>query len=117
MKLARFVVVIVLSVSLSSVAPALADPPPTNNKNTSTFAFHCSRGPETLSFQAIAIAQSASISGHVVDGRGTVTLTHIEVNGQVVYDRPGQANRTDLWTCTIDDLAGVVVQVFLTPRG
>ncbi|HEX5937138.1 MAG TPA: hypothetical protein VFZ75_05540 [Actinomycetota bacterium] len=117
MKLARIVPVIVLSVSLSSVAPALADPPPTNNKNTSTFAFRCSRGAETMSFQAIAIAQSASISGHVVDGRGTVIFTHIEVNGQVIYDAPGQADRSELWTCTIDELAGVVVQVFLTPRG
>jgi len=43
--------------------------------------------------------------------------THVEVNGQVVYDRPGQAGRTDLWTCTIEGFTGVVAQMFVTPRG
>ena len=117
MKLARIVAVVVLSVSFSSIAPALADPPPTHNPNTQLDTFHCSRGAETLSFQTISIAHSASISGHVVDGGGVLVFTHVEVNGQVVYDTPGQANRSDLWTCTIEGFSGVVAQVFLTPRG
>ena len=33
-----------------------------------------------------------------------------------VYDRPGQAGRTDLWTCTIEGVTGVVAQMFVTPR-
>jgi hypothetical protein len=117
LKLARIVAVVAMSVSFSSIAPALADPSPAHNPNTSIWTFHCSRGAETLSFQSIAIAQSASISGHVVDGRGTQIFTHVEVNGQVVYDTPGQSHRSDLWTCTIDELTGVIAQVALTPRG
>jgi hypothetical protein len=116
MKLARIVAVVVMSVSFSSIAPAMADPSPTHNPNTSVFTFDCSRGSETLHFEAIAIAQSQSISGHVVDGKGSVVFTHVEVDGQVVYDTPGQADRSDLWTCTIEELTGVVVQVFVTPR-
>ena len=116
MKLARIVAVVVMSVSLSSIAPALADPSPTNNPNTSIFTFDCSRGTETLSFAAIAIGQSQSISGHLLDGPGTVVFTHIEVDGQVIFDSPGQAGRSDVWTCTIEELTGVIVQVFLTPR-
>ena len=60
---------------------------------------------------------TGTISGHVVDGRGTQIFTHVEVNGQVVYDTPGQSHRSDLWTCTIDELTGVIAQVALTPRG
>jgi hypothetical protein len=116
-KLARIIAVVVTSVSLSSIAPALADPPPTHNPNTSIWTFHCSRGAEELSFESIGIVQSAQISGQIVDGRGVSIFTHVEVNGQVVYDTPGQANRSDLWTCTIEELTGVVAQVALTPRG
>jgi hypothetical protein len=117
MKLARIVAAVVISVSLTSIAPALADPPPTHNPNTSIWTFHCSRGVETLSFQSIGIVQSAQISGQIVDGGGTQIFTHVEVNGQVVYDIPGQADRSDLWTCTIEELTGVVAQVVVTPRG
>ena len=56
-------------------------------------------------------------SGQIVGGKGVVIFTHVEVDGQVVYDTPGQAHRTDLWTCTIEELTGVVAQVALTPRG
>jgi hypothetical protein len=97
--------------------PALADPPPTHNPNTVVETFHCSRGAETLSFQAIGISQSAQIALQLLDGNGVVIFTHVEVNGQVVYDIPGQADRSDLWTCTIEGFTGVIAQVFLTPRG
>ena len=117
MKLARIVAVVVMSASLSSIAPALADPSPTHNPNTSIWTFHCNRGAEALSFESIGIVQSAHISGQIVDGRGASIFTHVEVNGQVVYDTPGQAHRSDLWTCTIEELTGVVAQVALTPRG
>jgi hypothetical protein len=115
--LARIVAVAVVSVSLLSSAPALADPPPEHNPNTVVWTFHCSRGGETLSFQAIGISQSAQIALQLLDETGIVTFTHVEVNGQVVYDIRGQADRSDLWTCTIEGFAGVIAQVFLTPRG
>ena len=117
MKLARIVAVAVVSVCLLSSAPALADPPPTHNRNTVIWTFHCSRGADTLSFEAIGISQSAQIALQLLDRNGVVVFTHVEVNGQVAYDVPGQAHRSDLWTCTIEGFTGVIAQVFLTPRG
>jgi hypothetical protein len=119
MKLIRAIAVVaVVSVSLLLGAPALADPPPASNPNTVVWTFHCSRGAETSSFQAISIQQNAAIALQLLDGTGVVVFTHVEVNGQVVYDIPGQADQSDLWTCTVDQLGPeVVAQVFVTSRG
>jgi hypothetical protein len=81
------------------------------------FTFHCTRGAETQTFETISIVQSAAIALQLLDGTGVIMYTHVEVNGQVVYDRPGQAGQTDLWTCTIEGVTGVVAQMFVTPRG
>jgi hypothetical protein len=110
MRLIRAIsVVAAVSVSLLLGAPALADPPPASNPNTVIWTFHCSRGAETSSFQAISIQQNAAIALQLLDGTGVVVFTHVEVNGQVVYDIPGQADRSDLWTCTVDQLGPGVV--------
>ena len=118
MKLIRAIAVVaVVSGSLLWGAPALADPPFGQNKNAGVFIFDCTRGPETQTFETISIVQSAAIALQLQDGTGVIMYTHVEVNGQVVYDRPGQAGRTDLWTCTIEGVTGVVAQMFVTPRG
>jgi hypothetical protein len=106
----------IVAVTLLAGVPAMADPPPSHNPNTSVFTFACSRGSETRTFQAIAILQSASIAGQLLDGRGVIVFTHIEFNGQVVFDVPGQAGRSDLWSCTIAEAPGAVVIALLTPR-
>ena len=117
MKLARtWIFSAILAVTLLATVPAMADPPPAHNPNTSVFTFNCSRGSQTRTFQAIAILQSASIAGQLLDGNGVVMFTHIEFNGQVVFDVPGQAGRPDLWSCTIEEAPGAVVVVMLTPR-
>jgi hypothetical protein len=118
MKLIRAIAVVaVISVSLLLGVPALADPPPASNPNTVVWTFHCSRGAETSSFQAISIQQNAAIALQLLDGTGVVVFIHVEVNGQVVYDVPGQADRSDLWTCTVDQLGPeVMAQVFVTSR-
>jgi hypothetical protein len=113
----RVALVTVASASLLLGSPALADPPPGQNPNAGVFTFHCTRGAETQTFETISIVQSAAIALQLLDGTGVIMYTHVEVNGQVVYDRPGQAGRTDLWTCTIEGVAGVVAQMFVTPRG
>lgn len=105
----------IVAVTLLASVPAMADPPPSHNPNTSVFTFACSRGSATRTFQAIAILQSASIAGQLLNGNGVIVFTHIEVNGQVVFDVPGQAGRPDLWSCTIAE-AGAVVTALLTPR-
>ena len=107
---------VVLALTLSN-ASAMADPPSDQNPNTSVFTFHCTRGTENLSFQAIGIAQSAAIAGQQLDGNGVVVFTHIEVDGMVVFDIPGQSGRSDLWTCTIEEVPGATTDVLLTPRG
>jgi len=97
--------------------PASADPPSTN-KNAQVLSFDCTRGAETISFQAVGILQSNQISGLLLDGTGVVVIVHIEgANGQVFFDVPGQADRPDLWTCTVREFPGGLAKVFLTPRG
>jgi hypothetical protein len=113
----RVLFVALVATVLTSASSALADPPPENNPNAGVFTFHCTRGAETQSFETISIVQSAAIALQLLDGTGVIMYTHVEVNGQVVYDRPGQAGRTDLWTCTIEGFTGVVAQMFVTPRG
>jgi hypothetical protein len=111
----RVAAVTVASASLLLGAPALADPPD-QNPNAGVFIFHCTRGAETQTFETTSIVQSAAIALQLRDGTGIIMYTHVEVNGQVVFDRPGQAGRTDLWTCTIEGVTGVVAQMFVTPR-
>jgi hypothetical protein len=106
----------VVAVTLLASVPAMADPPP-SNPNTNVFTFDCSRGSEARTFQAVGILQSAAIAGHLLDGHGTIVFTHLEFNGQVVFDVPGQAGRSDLWSCTIAEVPGAMVTAKLTPRG
>jgi hypothetical protein len=51
-----------------------------------------------------------------LDGTGAIVFTHIEIDGQVVFDVLGQAGRSDLWSCTIAEVPGAVVEAVLTPR-
>jgi hypothetical protein len=111
----RMILGIVLAMAVASASPALADPPPTN-KNTSVLTFNCARGTETTTFQAAGIAQSRQLAGQVLDSTAVVVLVRIFVDGQVVFEIPGQVGRPDLWTCTIAEVPGGVGEVFLTPR-
>jgi hypothetical protein len=106
----------IVAVTLLASVPAMGDPPPSSNPNTSVFTFDCSRGSATMTFQAIAILQSASIAGQLLDGHGVIVFTHLEFDGQVIFDVPGQAGRSDLWSCTIAEAPGAIVVAFLTPR-
>ena len=87
----------IVAVTLLASVPAMADPPPSSNPNTNVFTFDCSRGSATRTFQAIAILQSASIAGQLLDGHGVVVFTHLEFNGQVVFDVPGQARGAPIY--------------------
>jgi hypothetical protein len=102
---------------LASAAPALADPPLDKNKNAGVLTFDCSRETETQTFETVGIAHNAAIVGQLLDGTGVVRLTHVEINGQVIFDSPGQAGRSDLWTCSIEEIPGAFVRMFVTPRG
>jgi hypothetical protein len=112
----RVLLVALLLTALTSASPALADPPPDQNPNAEVVTSHCTRGAETQTFATVSIAQSAAIALQLVDGTGVIMFVHVEVNGQVVYDRPGQAGRSDLWTCTEEGFT-FVAQMLLTPRG
>jgi hypothetical protein len=111
----RMILGIVLAMAVASASPALADPPPTN-KNTSVLTFNCTRGTETTTFQAAGIAQSRQLAGQILDSTAVVVIVRIFVDGQVVFEIPGQVGRPDLWTCTIAEVPGGVGEVFLTPR-
>jgi hypothetical protein len=106
---------VALAMAVASASPALADPPPTN-KNTSVLTFNCTRGTETTTFQAAGIAQSRQLAGQILDSTAVVVIVRIFVDGQVVFEIPGQVGRPDLWTCTIAEVPGGVGEVFLTPR-
>ena len=112
----RVLLVAMLAAVLTAASPALADPPLEHNKNAGTRIFHCSREAVTQTFEATSIVQSAAIALQLVDGTGVIMFVHVEVNGQVVYDRPGQAGRSDLWTCTEEGFT-YVAQMLVTPRG
>ena len=105
---------IVAVTALASV-PAMADPPP-SYPNTSVLTFTCSRGSETQTVQAVGILQSLQVAGQRLDGTGVIVFTHIEIDGQVIFDVPGQAGRSDLWSCTVAEIPGAVFVVLLTPR-
>ena len=118
MKLLRIgTLLAIVALPLLVSAPAMADPPPTNpNTNVSTFA--CTRGSETLAFQAVSITQNNAIALQLVDSTSVVHIVHVTVNGQVVLDIPGQSGRADLWSCTASYVGPrVVLDVFLSPRG
>ena len=105
----------VIAVTLLAGVPAMADPP-LSNPNASSYTFDCSRGTETLTVQTVSIAHNAAIAAQVSDGTAVIAFRHVEVNGQVVFDVPGQAGRSDLWTCTSPQFPGVVADMSLTPR-
>jgi hypothetical protein len=107
----------IVALPLLASARAMADPPPTNpNMSVSTWA--CTRGSETLGFQAVTITQNNAIALQLVGSTSVVHIVHVTVNGQVVLDIPGQSRRPDLWSCIASDVGpGVVLDVFLTPRG
>jgi hypothetical protein len=105
----------VVAAALLGGGAALADPPP-SNPNANVLTFDCSRGSELVTFQAVGILQSLSVAGQRLDGTGAVVFTHIEIDGQVVFDVPGQAGRSDLWSCTIAEIPGSSATVLLTPR-
>ena len=106
---------VLLAMVVASASPALADPPP-SNKNLSVLTFDCVRGTETISFQAAGIAQSRQLAGQVLDGTAVVVLVRIFVDGQVVFEIPGQVGRPDLWSCSVAEVPGGTAEVFLTPR-
>jgi hypothetical protein len=117
MKLVRTVILsAIVAVMLAAGVPAMADPPPAN-PNGNVLTFECSRGTDTLTFQAVGILQSLSVAGQRSDGTGAIVFTHLEIDGQVVFDVPGQSGRSDLWSCSIVEIPGAVVQALLTPRG
>ena len=105
----------IVAVTLLASAPAMADPPP-SNPNANVLTFNCSRGSETRTFQAVGILQSLSVVGQRLDGTGVIVFTHLEIDGQVIFDVPGQAGRSDLWSCTIAEIPGAMVVVLSTPR-
>lgn len=105
----------VVSLPLLTGAPAMADPPATN-PNASPLTFTCVRGSETLTFQAMGIAQSAQIAGQRLDGHGVIVFTRLVDDGVVIFEVPGQAGRPDLWSCTVAEDPSVLLDAFLTPR-
>ena len=105
----------IVAVTLLASVPAMAEPP-LSNPNASSYTFDCVRGSETRTFQAVSILQSAALALQRSDGNGVITFMHVEVNGQVVFDIPGQAGRSDLWSCTSPEFPGVVADMLVTPR-
>lgn len=105
----------IVALPLLANAPAMADPPPTN-PNADILTFGCSRGSATQTFQAVGMEQSAQIAGQRLDDHGVVIFMRVEINGQVIFEVPGQAGRSDLWSCSVAEIPGALVQVLLTPR-
>ena len=109
------VLLAVVTLLLSGAAPALADPPLTN-PNANPLTFICVRGSETVTFQAVGILQSATIAGQRLDGTGVIVFTRLVVDGEVIFEVPGQAGRSDIWSCTVAEDPSVLLDAFLTPR-
>jgi hypothetical protein len=110
-----FVLVSVLCAVFISPLQAAADIPITN-KNAGPATFHCMRGSEHTTFVAVGITQSAAIAGQVLTNQSVVVFTRLLIDGQLIFEVPGQANRSDLWTCTVEEDPSVLVEAFLTPR-
>jgi hypothetical protein len=107
----------IVTLATFSGAPAMADPPQGTNPQATVVTFTCTRGGQTQSFQVASIGPNQAAAGQLLDGTGVVVLTHIEDDqGNVFYDVPGQADRTDLWTCTTPDFPGGIFTLFFTPR-
>jgi|SRR5215212_11736885 len=117
MRLARTgaTVVIMSATLLLASGTAMADPPSTN-PNVIVFSVDCTRGLESESFQGVSIVQNQAIALQRLDGHGVFVYTHIELDGQVFFDVPGQAGRSDLWTCAIAQFPGAVFEGRLTPQ-
>ena len=105
----------IVAVPLLAGVPAMADPPSTN-PNASPLTFSCVRGTETQTFQAMGIAPSAQVSGQRLDGKGVIVFVRLEIDGQVIFNVPGQSGRPDLWSCTVAENPSALVYAFLTPR-
>jgi hypothetical protein len=111
----RALFILLFALAVTSASPAFADPPSTN-KNVSVLTFNCTRGTESTTFQAVGIAQSLQIAGQVLDGTSVVVIVQISLNGQVIFEIPGQLGRPDLWSCNIAEIPGGSGLVFITPR-
>jgi hypothetical protein len=116
MKVLARIVLAVVSVSLLSSAPALADPPP-SNKNIEPFTFDCMRGSESRHFVAIGIGQSAQIAGQIQGTHEVVRFVQLTDHGVVVFDIPGLSSSVTVWTCTVQEAPDVVFKVLITPGG
>jgi hypothetical protein len=99
----------------SVTGPALADPPP-SNKNVNPFMFDCTRGSVTRHFVAIGIGQSAQLAGQIVGTSEVVMFVQVIAQGVLVFDIPGLSSSDALWTCTIEEVPDLVVEVLITPR-
>jgi hypothetical protein len=113
----RRIILLLVTMALaigSLTGPALADPPP-GNKNINPFTFDCTRGSESRHFVAIGIGQSAQIAGQIVGTNEVVMFVQLIDNGVVVFDIPGLSSSDTLWTCTIEEVPGVVVNVIIAP--
>jgi len=111
--------VVSVAVSLTVVvgalaAPALADPP-LGEKNVSPLTFDSTRGSASRHFVAVGITQSAQIAGQIVGTNEVVMFVQIVDDGAVVFNIKGLASSDQLWTCTIDELPGVVAKVTIRP--
>ena len=111
----RLVVSLVIASALISASPAFADPPSTN-KNVSPATFSCTRGTEQLQFEAVGIGQSAQIAGQVTTSNSVIVFVRLVINGQIIFEVPGQIGRSDLWSCAVTSNPGVFVDAFITPR-
>jgi hypothetical protein len=101
----------------SGTGSAIADPPQ-SNKNVSPLTFDCARGSETRSFVAIGIGQSAQITGQIVGTSEVVMIVQIiNDQGVVVFDIAALSSSDAVWTCTIEEIPGVVGEVLIMPRG
>jgi hypothetical protein len=96
----RVLLVALLATALTSASPALADPPLDRNSNAEVVTFHCTRGAENANLRDSQHCAKRRDRPPARGWAGVIMFVHVEVNGEVVYDRPGQAGRSDLWTCT-----------------
>ena len=114
----KSVVVLALTIAAltsSLTGPALADPPP-GNKNVNPFTFDCTRGTESRHFVAIGITQSLQIAGQIVGTSEVVVFVQLVYQGVVVFNIPGLAKSDGLWTCSIEEVPGLIAEVMITPR-
>jgi hypothetical protein len=115
MKRTSVLVLLLLVLTVAAANPAAADPPP-KNKNANVLTFHCVRGEEEVSFQAVGILQSAQLAGQLLGKTGVIVFRRIIVDGQTVFEIPGQVGRPDLWSCSIEEVPGTFVDALVTPR-